>query len=419
MPAVDSSSPVALRSSQAVEYVGASGDTDFVRHEAADVRVASLDGLRAIAILLVIAHNTGSVAGGGVGLPLKLWVVICNVGWVGVQLFFALSGFLITRILLDGKGKQNWLRSFYARRLLRIVPLYYALLAVVFFLLPHAEGLRTLADAGTTSPRWYWLYLANWSAPYGGNPHALPHVWSLSVEEQFYLLWPIVIAYVNDRTLARIAVGTIVVALLARVATHVYLPEQIATGAAYTWTICRADAIALGGLVALALRSAAILAWWRAHLRTVMIAAVAAVALEFAVQRSFASGGLVGEVVNQPLSGLLSALLVFCCVCGRLSDSEGGRAQTWLQRGLSAPFLTSIGKYSYAIYVIHLPLHLLIRDRFKDILIHGSGYSRLLAVIGYTGLVFAASYALARVTWLLIEQPFLALKRYFPMPARP
>lgn len=400
------------------EYAGESGIAGIVRDEPADVRVSALDGLRAIAILLVIAHNAGSVSGALDSVLLRLWAVVSNAGWVGVQLFFALSGFLITRILLRGKGEPGWLRSFYLRRLLRIVPLYYAFLLVIFGVAPHLALLRRLSEPTAIPQAWYWLYLANWSAPLLGTRHGLPHLWSLSVEEQFYLLWPVVVAFTNERVLAMVGLVVVVAALAARVALHALLPPEVASSAAYTWTVCRADTIVLGAFVALALRSPRIVAWLRAHFRSLILTVFLAALLATAVQRGFPAMGSAGEVVNQPLSGLFSALIVLGCVCGPLPARQGSEVQAVLQRWLSAPWLTTIGKYSYAIYMVHLPVTLLLRARFEPLLVQGGGTRRFLAHIGYTGIVLAVSLAIALVTWSLIERPFLSLKRFYPMPAR-
>ena len=383
-----------------------------------DARVAALDGLRAVAIILVIMHNAGSVQGGYDGILLRLWGVVSNAGWVGVQLFFALSGFLITRILLRGKGERGWLRSFYARRLLRIVPLYYAFLMLVFFVAPHVSALQPLVGAGAAAPAWYWLYLANWSQPFVDGPHGLPHVWSLCVEEQYYLVWPLVIAYVSERALTWIAAGTVVGALVARLTLHAFFPDAVAASAAYTWTICRADAIAFGALVALGLRNPVMSTWVRAHLRMVLIGTSAVALIAIGIQHGFPPSDTWGEAVDQPLSGIFSALVVMAIVCGPLLDAAGGRAQARLQRVLSAPWLTSIGKYSYAIYVVHLPVHILLSATFHDFMVRGSGGARFMAHAGYSAVVLGASLLIALVTWNVLEYPFLALKRYFPMPVR-
>ncbi|MDB4912932.1 MAG: acyltransferase 3 [Gemmatimonadetes bacterium] len=398
-------------------YVGESGLVGTVG-EPTDARVPSLDGLRAVAIVLVIMHNAGSVQGAFDGIGLRVWGVISNAGWVGVQLFFALSGFLITRILLWGKGEPGWLRSFYVRRLLRIVPLYYAFLLLVFLVAPRVAVLQSLARGGTAAPGWYWLYLANWSQPFLDGPHGLPHVWSLCVEEQFYLLWPVIIALSSERAIAWIAGGTVIGAVVARLGLHAFLPQAVAASAAYTWTICRADTIALGALVALGLRNRGMNAWMRTHLRTALVVAAVVALLALGIQHGFPPEETLGEAVNQPLAGILSALVVMACVCGDRTDAQRGRTQVAFQRVLSARWLRSIGKYSYAIYVLHLPVHILLSGTFHGMMVRGSGGTRFFAHAGYTALVLGVSYVLALVTWNLLEQPFLSLKRFFPMPAR-
>ena len=400
------------------DYAGESGMVGSVRDEPADLRVSSLDGLRAVALLLVVLHNAGGVEGGSQGLLLKVWVLVSNAGWVGVQLFFALSGFLITRILLDAKGRPGWLRSFYVRRALRIFPLYYAFLFFIFVVVPRVGALPELIGSGTLSQGWYWSYLSNWSAPFGRQPEGLPHVWSLAVEEQFYLLWPLVVATVTDRALARIAIGIVFMAFVARLAIHQLFPEEIAMTATYTWTIARADTIVLGGLIAVVIRDTSALAWLRSHLLAGLSMCGGIIVVVTAVQRGFPSKGLSGILVNQPLSALFSVLLVLLCVSGPTVGSPSGRVEVVVREWLSASWLTTIGKYSYAIYVLHRPVHVLLRAHANATLMRTIGLSRFLAYVGYTLLVFLISFGLARITWMVIEQPFLSLKRYFPMPRR-
>src|SRR6185503_15568764 len=128
---------------------------------------------------------------------------ITGYGVWGVDLFFVLSGFLITGILLETKGRPGYFRNFYIRRTLRIVPLYYAVLALLFFVLPI--GMFAQYDASLLQMHsvqgWLWSYLSNYrlgpetsfSIPY------VSHFWSLAVEEHFYLLWPTVILLLSRR----------------------------------------------------------------------------------------------------------------------------------------------------------------------------------------------------------------------------
>jgi peptidoglycan/LPS O-acetylase OafA/YrhL len=125
---------------------------------------------------------------------------VLPVGWLGVDLFFALSGYLITGILLDARGAPVGavFRAFYARRALRIFPLGFLLLAVVFLALP----LVTYERVPLHVQAWYWLYASNWRS--GNSPGALMylrHFWSLAVEEQFYLVWPMAVLLISTRRL--------------------------------------------------------------------------------------------------------------------------------------------------------------------------------------------------------------------------
>ena len=407
------------RSRHRENYEGESGLVSAADHDASERRFAALDGLRAIAILWVIVHNTGSPAEGPSGIALKLWIVVSNAGWAGVQLFFALSGFLITTILLDGKGGDHWLRSFYARRLLRIVPLYYLFLVAMLFIVPHVPALHLLTTPGHRTTFWYWSYLSNWIAPFGGLVAYTPQVWSLAVEEQFYLAWPFVIASLGERALARTCVAMVVSAFFTRALLHAAWPSQIGSDAAYEFTIARWDTIALGALVALAVRHEWIEYRLRKHLLGISISVTSLLLAATVLQRGLPPRGLVAELVNQPLTGMCSALLVFICVARPSPAPKVTKLQHAVRSALSARWLAIIGKYSYAIYLFHTPVHRVIQPYALPWLIAGGPGYRFVAYFAYCTLVLGLSLSLALLTWNLVEQPFLSLKRHFPMPPSP
>jgi peptidoglycan/LPS O-acetylase OafA/YrhL len=403
---------MARRPEDAIEYVGESGIVGDKGAETGDRRILALDGIRAIAILLVIVHNTGTADGPTQGIAIKLWAVVSNAGWTGVQLFFALSGFLITRILLQSRGGPGWMRSFYARRILRIVPLYYVTVAAVLFVAPHIPLLAPLAVHGERSTLWYWAYLSNWVYPFGGLVAAFPHVWSLAVEEQFYLLWPLIIAFLADRSLARLCVALVFAAVFARLSVHQLFVEKLASETNYFWTITRWDTIALGALVAIAMRNERLRHEIQSRLGLLLAGGSLALIAVIGVVHGLASEGRVAELVGQPLTGIVSAIIVFACVSTGAPGSRTSRFQAGLTRALSARWLTVIGKYSYAIYIFHMPVHLVIRSRVREAMVR-TGVPGLFA---YTSIVLGISLVLALVSWWLIERPFLSLKRYFPTP---
>jgi len=156
--------------------------------------IPALDGIRGLAVLLVFyCHTTLIDPGGALG---KLFVSSSRISWAGVDLFFVLSGFLITGILFDAKGKDFYFRNFYARRTVRIFPLYYAFLLVALVLLPIVTP-ASLADVYLhefpTQKVWYWLYLSNFYQAFHPTHHLVFVSWSLAIEEQFYLCWPLVV----------------------------------------------------------------------------------------------------------------------------------------------------------------------------------------------------------------------------------
>src|SRR5215831_14066355 len=150
----------------------------------------ALDGLRGIAILLVICcHNLN-------------FLPHFEFGWVGVDLFFVLSGFMITDNLIKTKETKNFLQNFYIRRVLRIFPLLYGVLLLYFIFAPGLGSLRLQYDYYHSNQGFVWFHLQNWLAISHVRPTdtvLLNHFWSLSVEEQFYLVWPFVVLLVKDR----------------------------------------------------------------------------------------------------------------------------------------------------------------------------------------------------------------------------
>ena len=169
-------------------------------------RLPTLDGVRGLAILLVLAHNYLLLESPS-GIAGYMTERVLNAGWVGVQLFFVLSGFLITWGLLESRDTENYFRNFYARRVLRIFPLYYLMLILTFLVLPALNFYpKTIADDAPCQ-WWLWLFLSNWSQPYGICGNSLPHFWSLAVEEQFYLVWPLAVRYTQPRQLIRLSFG--------------------------------------------------------------------------------------------------------------------------------------------------------------------------------------------------------------------
>ena len=180
--------------------------------------IPALDGLRGIAIILVMLHHFTNYRPTS-GIDGLIGSVVFFL-WTGVDLFFVLSGFLITGILLDSRGSERYFTTFYARRTLRIFPLYYLVLFVAFVVLPQFPAVNAvLTGQVDLPPQWpYWLYLENFSIAARGWVHGWVDVgWSLAIEEQFYLVWPLVIWLCPPRLLALLCAAIIVAEPIARV----------------------------------------------------------------------------------------------------------------------------------------------------------------------------------------------------------
>lgn len=371
-------------------------------------RVPTLDGVRGVAILVVIVHNAMWVAESGSYLAVKILVALAATGWVGVQLFFVLSGFLITGILLDSKGKAGYFRSFYIRRGLRILPVYFLLVSVAVVVARFVVRDTMWAESVLANQWSYWFYYSNWIQPFRSGTVGLSHLWSLAVEEQFYLAWPFVVWWLPRRQLMVFCLALLTTTPLIRWGIRLIgLPEL----AAYTFTISRWDALAAGALVSLLLRDPAgrdlLLRWYR-----IALAVSGAGLLALLVwQRGFHSDELAVQVIGQTLVSIASAILIVAAIV------EGPAAPVRLQRFLAAGWLRALGKYSYAMYLFHFPISQFLTALFGEQVRGADTLWRLPRLGAYVVIVFGLTILAAMASWRLIEQPLLGLKdRIAPRP---
>ncbi|MHB8216704.1 MAG: acyltransferase family protein [Candidatus Sulfotelmatobacter sp.] len=224
-------------------------------------RIPALDGLRGIAILLVLtAHSFTDVHFNH--FPVLNWLVrMTRLSWSGVDLFFVLSGFLIGGILLDAQDSPNYFKTFYIRRAYRILPLYFLVL-ILGWLAFHAGQLGWIPGQWAELfngkiPWWpFFTFTQNISMGIAGRTvgrGVLSPTWSLAVEEQFYLTLPFLVRYASRRRLVQIVLGFIVGAAFLRFLVILYLPGHMFI--TYAFMPCRADALGLGVLVALVARN--------------------------------------------------------------------------------------------------------------------------------------------------------------------
>jgi peptidoglycan/LPS O-acetylase OafA/YrhL len=336
-----------------------------------------LDSLRTMAVFAVLVSHYKSQ-----------WMQWFHWGWAGVQLFFVLSGFLITGILLGARGPgpgapadpRHSLKAFYLRRFLRIFPLYYAVILVMIVIYPEERAL-----AG-----WHLLYASNiWMAIHGKFVFHTLHFWSLCVEEQFYLVWPLVVLFVPRRRLLPVLLAAIASASLYRTA-------ALAlgwTGAAVGYLpISNLDALGLGALLALLSAED----WGRRIRERCLKGALAAGLPLFAILLAIRHGEGIGHVLLVILSPLALALIFFWLV-GRASTGFSGPLKAVLEWG---PFVY-LGKISYGLYVYHAAILESLHWTFAH-----AGIPLFLKPLAYLG----ATVAVAALSWHFFERPINNLR---------
>lgn len=349
-------------------------------------RIAPLDGLRGLAVLAVILYHASvfEPPSGGAGAALR---AAARFGWAGVDLFFVLSGFLITRILWASRGSESYYRVFYARRFLRIFPLYYVSLLVLV--------LAFRVDAGESA--WYWLYVSNVKVTLDGWPPApLSHFWSLAVEEQYYLVWPLVVSVLPRRALVALCGGLLLLVPAARTAGFVLGAPDLGL---YVLTPFRLDALAAGSLLALLVDGVREPRRYVPH--AVATLALAGLAAGIVVARA---GDAFWGTPGMLTLGFTFLAVGFAAVVF-LAASLGEKAL--LPRLLSLRPLRAAGTVSYAMYVFHWPVVSVLRDagfRPGAIAPGAPGWAV------YLGVVLGAVSLLAALSWKVLEGPCLALK---------
>ena len=327
----------------------------------------ALDGLRGIAVLLVISAH----------LPFRATVL----GWMGVPLFFALSGFLITGILLRSRDRANYFSTFYKRRALRIFPIYYAFIAVSLI----AGALYSFPVSGLWAAA---IYVQNYRIP-GADSHVPPffggHTWSLAVEEQFYLLWPLVVRRVPAASLGKLCLALVFGSLAFRFWAHLATQDP-AMWILYGWLPSNIDCLAAGALIAVLDAGHRLRREWLAGVAFAGGAALLFLVLhtswdEWQTSNLWLRPGI-NVLVNSALAVTCSALVGFC-------------AQTPI-RILSMQPLKYVGRISYGLYLFHIPVFWCVERMLPA------------SPIVQSIVKVAATFSVASLSWVLVESPLLA-----------
>lgn len=366
-------------------------------------QIRELDGLRGIAILMVLLHHFWP----GGETPLGRFGDVAHLGWMGVDLFFVISGFLIGGILLDTAGTPHYFRNFYARRSLRIFPLYYLFLILVFTLIPaFQEGAGYfqkpfLQEAG--SPAWYFLYAGNIREALTNQHPAyfLAPLWSLAIEEQFYVTFPWLVASLDRTNLWKLLWSLVLAAPLFRLGAFLFFPELARMP--YLGTPSRVDVIAFGCLLALGFR----MGWLRVSPRLapwMIVLFLAAIAVVFAWGGMDRRTGSC-KVLGYSLTAALFASVVLTTILWR--DTAATAVLRW------GP-LTYVGKICYGTYLLHRPAEVfLIKAMQRAGLPTPEDAGWMMAA------KIAAALAVASLSWWLFESRILRLKSKFQSKGHP
>ncbi len=348
----------------------------------------ALDGLRGLAILLVVVfHN--------------FWFVnYFFYGWLGVDLFFVLSGFLITDILLRTLTRKNFLSNFYIRRVLRIFPLYYLFLFLFLVVLPRLD-LQLNVKYYLDNQVWIWTFMQNWLYAFKDpvNTNTLNHLWSLGAEEQFYLLWPLVILLVRKPRGLLLFISLVIVTVIGL---RVFVWTRHIPGFAYfnLYTFTRVDGICIGCMIAILQRID----------KDVLRKYTWIIVLSFALmnfafylfdKRFFFSVPYLA-IIGYPTFAMLFGLLV---------NEAITKTSKLVNYIFTIPVLTFFGRISYGFYIFHWPVYIVLypfvfpwlTHYFKEI------SAQYIEAILSTGVAVVVSW----ISYRYYERFFLNLKNRF------
>lgn len=343
----------------------------------------NLDGLRGVAILMVMFGHFFMTMHSNFYLLESLLRKISILGQLGVTLFFVLSGFLITRILLETKDQKYFFKNFYIRRVLRIFPLYYSFFIIYYLVRPLIFN-QSFSNFSEQLP--YYLYLQNFAITFNWNAIGPMHFWSLAIEEHFYLFWPLIIFLFNKKHITQIIFAIIILSILLR---YYFIENNIDV---YYFTFTRMDSLAIGSLIAIIEKGGF------------------KINFDYKQYLLFFSGFSVltfilwiylGGDADKSLQIIKYTLfsITFFSFLGLLISLKDNNKMNVLLRN---SFLTLTGKISYGLYVYHLFAFEMMNYFYRSNLWY----------INFV-ISFSTSYLLAYASFNLFESKFLKLKKHF------
>ncbi|MGJ5642447.1 acyltransferase family protein [Formosa sp. S-31] len=342
----------------------------------------NLDGIRAIAALMVMFFHFFIRIESTDGF-LRFLTKISVFGQTGVTLFFVLSGFLITRILIATKNTEGFFKNFYLRRTLRIFPLYYLFLFLSYYIIPILFGTKI---PELNQQLYYYTYLQNFASTFNWDAIGPSHFWSLAVEEHFYLFWPFIVYLFSNKNLIKIILIIIIGALALR---WLMLSEGYQV---FYFTFTRFDSLAIGALLAIIEIEGGFKKRTAKKFAVLLMSLIVPTVIMWTVFTG------TGDVYIQIFKFLFLSGIYFSLIGMLLCLKE----EHFVNKILRTKFFSFTGKISYGLYVYHPIVYKLCEHYFEI----ENVFLRFIFGISF-------SFLLSVISFYLFESSFLKLKKYF------
>ncbi|HVT86252.1 MAG TPA: acyltransferase [Chitinophagaceae bacterium] len=351
------------------------------------VHYPALDGLRGIAILMVLFHHNFN------------FIPLSKFAWIGVDLFFVLSGFLVTEILLNTNGDSGYLRNFYVRRILRIFPIYYLTIIVFFIVARFFSALNDQYIYYHNNQWMLWMYMQNWLfifKPPPSDNFLFQHFWSLAIEEQFYLIWPFIILICkNQKKLLFLVYIFLAGCILFRIFCWIdYGANNLSFNLQYK---TRIDGLCIGSIIAI----------WKFNKKNIKIRIIrlSIILISIHLVAIFCAKTMFKNVPHFNFFGFTSISVIF----GMLLV-YGLESKNQLTKNLLAnPAIRYIGKISYGLYIFHYPVLML----FRMYSFTSWGLKGFWGLMVFGSMALIIAFITSSITYHFFERKILAIRDSF------